>query len=267
MSGESFALVVLEEEFPVAARELAGPLAKAMKVVRYDALNALKLNPHIPFQDLDSGTASAAVECLAGAGVRAVAVDSRMLPGEPRIFTVHNADAVEGGLDIQTDLAGSMRMLEWEAIQVVSAATVSETTTAHGFDGGAIQQQIHDARIVSASMTHGMVGASAMAQPDFKPESRTDVYQVLCLMPREVEIEIRFRADQFNYDYLADRRKTNSAENFQLLAGDIISRVATALIHGPARALAESGTLPPPTDKHHLARMNRWLRLRAREGL
>ena len=267
MSSGRFAVVLLDEELAVPVRELAAPLAKAIRMVRYDALNALKLNRYIPFRDLEAGAASAAVECLAGLGVKAVAVDADLLPPESRVFTVHNADALEGGLDVQTDLAGRMRTLEWADIEVVSAATVNETSTAHGFDGGAIHQQIRDARMAAASMGHGMLGASAMVQPDFKPKSRTDVYQVLCVMPREVEIDVRFRADQFNYDYLADRRRTNSAENFQLLAGDVISRTEGALVHGPARGLAESGALPPTTNKQGLARMNRWLRLRAREGL
>jgi hypothetical protein len=260
-------LVVLREELDFDPREVAKPLAKALRRVRYDVLNALKLNPWIPFTDLEPDTARAAAGCLAGAGIRAAVVKAERLPPEPRVFTIHNADALEGGLDVQTDLAGKMRTIPWDGIEAVSAATVSETSVAHGFDGGAIQQQIRDAQIASAVMTHGMVRASAMRQPDFKPESRTDVYQVLCVLPAGADVEIRFRADQFNYDYLEGRRKANSAENFRVLTGDVLARAQGALAHGWARGLAESGRLPPVVDRHRLARLNLWLRLRAREGL
>jgi hypothetical protein len=260
---------MLDEQLPVEPRQLAGTLAKALGIVRYDALNALKRNPYIPFEDLSAEAAGAGLRVLSQDGVRAAVVGAERLPARPRAFTVHNADALEDGLRVQTSLAGKMRTVTWEEVEVVSAATVSETSIAHGLDGGRARDDVTAARYAAAA-SYGMVGVSRAArsgQDEYKPQSKSELYQVLCVMPATAEVEIRFRADQFNYDYLGERLTANSAENFRLLAADVLGRAGRALANGWARVFVETGALPPPIDKHHLARLNLWLRLRAREGL
>jgi len=71
---------------------------------------------------------------------------------------------------------------------------------AHGLDGGQIQEDIRAARAMSAAFHRGpAAAAAAAASGDFKPQSRTDTYELLCVMPRGADMEVRFRADQFTH--------------------------------------------------------------------
>ncbi len=256
------ALVILEEVLDKNPRELAGPLAKALGRVRYDVIGALKRNPYIPFKDLTFQAAEAGASCLAGVGVTAAIVDAGRLPPAPKVFTVHNARVEADGLAVQTDLVGRLRTVPWDGIEALSAATVSETSTAVGLDGGALREEVRMAR----EAIHD--GMGQLIQPEMPgPLSRTDVYTVLCLLPRGADVEMRFRADQFNYDYLGERISTISSENFRIFAGDVLTRARGALVDPRARSLVETGEAPPVLDKKRLADYNLWLRLRAREGL
>jgi hypothetical protein len=271
MGTGEFLLVILDEQPAVEPRELAGPLARALGRVRYDVLNAMKVNPHVPFADLSADEASAAAECLSAAGVRCAAVPAERLPPLGRAFTVHRAAPGEEGLEVQTDLAGARQVLPWGGIEAVSAATVIETSTAMGLDGGAIRAAVDTARtvprMVRAGAVVGIVPSHSRSMiPDPQPVSKTDTYAVLCVMPAGADGEVRMRADQLNYDYLGPRLSTKGAENFRALAADVVSRAGSATVHGWARRLAETGASPPVLDRHMLARLNQWLRLLAREG-
>jgi hypothetical protein len=267
VDGGSFLLVLLDEEPGVDLRELAKALAKALRCVRYDALNALKQNPYVPFKDLSAEAAENGRTCLDGFGVRAAVLPEEALPAPVRTFAVHNADALGDALHVQTDLAGKMRAIAWTDIEAASVAAVTETSIAHGLDGGRIQAGIRAARAASASMTRGLPSAARAAGPDFKPQSRTDTYELLCVMPAGKDMEIRFRSDQFNYDYLAERLSTNSDANFRALVEDVLPRATNAIVNSWAQDLVETGALPPSIDKHRLERLNQWLKLKAQHNL
>jgi len=265
----AYLLVLLDERPAAEPRELAAALARVLGRVRYDVLSALKLNPHVPFADLSADAARAAAECLAAAGVRAAALPAERLPPAGRAFTVHRAAPGEEGLEVQTDLAGGGQVLAWDGTEAVSAATVTETSVPAGFDGGSIRENIQAARALSLALGPGL-GLPRMAsavEPDPSPASKTSTYVVLCVMPAGADFEVRMRADQLNYEYLGPRLSNNSAENFRALAAEVVSRAASARVHGWARNLAETGASPPALDRHGLARLNQWLRLLAREGL
>jgi hypothetical protein len=266
---DAFLLVLLDEQPAVKPRDLAAPLARALRRLRYDVLNALKLNPHVPFADLSADEAAAGAECLSAAGVRSATVSAERLPPLGRAFTVHRAAPGEEGLEVQTDLTGTRQVLAWTGIEAVSAATVSETSVPAGFDGGSIRENIQAARALSLAMGPGLgLGRMASAiEPDPPPASKTSTYVALCVMPVGADFEVRMRADQLSYEYLGPRLSTNSAENFRMLAAEVVSRAASARIHGWARNLADVGAVPPAVDRHGLARLNQWLRLLAREAL
>lgn len=258
-------LVILEEALPVGPRELAGPLAKTLRRVRYDVLGALKQNPYVLFTDLDKEAAAAGAQCLADAGVRAAAVSAGRLPPQAKVFTVHNADAEEDSLAVQTDLAGKMRRVPWNGIEVISAASCSETYTPGGITGCSVEDSIEAAQ--RAHLGAGFGGYQLRAPEIPRPQAKTDTYAVLCIMPRGADIEVRFRADQFNYDYLGERLVPDSEKNFRTLVADVLERAGGAVVNAWARELAEGGKAPPVLEKHRLAAYNRWLRLRARTGL
>jgi hypothetical protein len=261
------ALVLLQEQLPLKPLALAPQLAGATGRLRLDVLGALKRNPYIPLEDLSEEEAAAAVECLRSAGARAVAVEAGRLPPPTRVFRVSNADALEDGLRVQTDLAGRLRTLPWDGLEVVAAATVSETSAPLGLSGTSVREEVEEIRLAAAAGGHGTVPPHLVFADIPAPRPKTEVYPALCLMPRGADIEMRIRGDLFNYDYLGERLRATSEENFRLLVGDVIARSTGALVNRWAKRLADAGELPPTFEAHLLERYSRWLRLLAREGL
>lgn len=261
------ALVLLRDELPLPAMELAPRLAKAIRRPRIDVIGALKRSPYIPLENLTGAEAASAVACLQDAGGEAAAVPADRLPAAPRVFRVSNADALDEGLRVQTDLAGKLRHLPWDNLEVVSAAVVSETSTPMGLSARSVREEINEMRQASAAMTHGLA-PGMMANTDIPaPTPTTDVYPALCIMPAGADIEMRIRGDLFNYDYLGERLRHVSDENFRTMIGDILARANRALVDRPVRRFSEAGEALPSLEIRMLARRNRWLRLLAREKL
>lgn len=268
MSEGDFLLVLRDEELPVHPKDLAPKLAKLLRRVRYDVLNAMKLDPGIPFKDLSEQAAAEAVSVFEDAGARPAALPAEKLPADAKVFRVGKAVLEKEALSVQTDLAGSMRSLPWEGIAAVSAATISDISKPTGLSAVSVQDQIASAQALSNRLRGGMMLPRARRGKGVpEPKTRTDTYAVLCLTARDADFEMRVRSDAFNYGYLAERLTTSSWENFRLLAGDILKRAPAARVGRWARDLAESGARPPVIDAHMLERRNRWLKLLALEGL
>lgn len=261
------ALVLLRDELPLPATELAPRLAKAIRRTRIDVIGALKRNPYIPMEDLSEDEAAAAVDCLRSAGGEAAALFVGQLPAAARVFRVTSADATDDGLHVQTNLAGRMQVLPWADLEAISAAVVSETSVPLGLSARSVRDEIEEMRQAARAMD-GRFAPGTSADVDIPaPQPRTETYPALCLMPAGADLEMRIRGDMFNYGYLGPRLRHVSDENFRLLIGDILARATRALVDRPVRRLSGSGESPPSLEIHMLARRNRWLRLLAREGL
>jgi hypothetical protein len=267
-TGNGQMIVILDDSKPLPFIELAGPLAKGLRRVRFDVLNKLKRDPYIPVDKLSGAEAQIARGCFEKAGVQVAVLEMSQMPADPKIFTVHNADVEDQGLSIQTDFSGSMRLMGWDQFDVIELGVIAETSTPMGFSAGNIQEDIQAAQLMSR-MQLG-VGANPMAGLRHKAhvnQSKTDTYEVLCIMPRDTDIEIRARSNQFNYDYLLKRKTLNSDANFRLLVSDLAGRVTYGMIGTHARRFLDSDALPAAVSKRDLLRHNLWLRLRARAGL
>jgi hypothetical protein len=262
MSGGAWMLVVLDDALPVKLNEMAGPLARALRRVRYDVVAALKNSPYIPFIDLDRRTAEAGADYLTGAGIRAAAVSAGELPPPARIFTVHNLGLAQEGLKVQTDYAGKMSLLAWNGIEAFCLAVCSAVQSTGGL-GGSIDAE------EEVMQMHLVFGAAAGIVPNWPVEraptqSRTEVFALMTLMPRGAEVEIRVRADQMNYECLGGKLTRDSRANFHSLVTEIAGRVSGGRINLWASEFVRTGTLPAALPKARVDAYNRWFRLRAR---
>jgi hypothetical protein len=266
VAGEKFALVLLDEGLDLAAGECAGELARLLGRVRYDVVGALKRSPGIPFEDLDGAQAARAVELLNAAGARAAAVSAARLPPFPKAFTVHRAGAGPEGLSVQTDYVGTVRVLPWDRIAALSAATLTETAgPAPAAKGPSVGLQLAK---VTFTMTTG-IPTGLFPQPPKQPGAvrRAAAYQVLVAGVFDEPVEIRFRADELNFEGLGERMTGSSTQNFRLFAGDLVARAVQAKVSSAARALAGEGCAPPAMASDDFARHNRWLKCLACEGI
>jgi len=268
-AGNKFALVLLDEAAKVPA-EIYDELARLLGRVRYDVIGAFKRSPGLPFEDLDAGGAEAAARALAGCGVRAAAVPAGRLPAFPKVLTVHKAELPEGGgLSVQTDYVGTMREMPWEEIAGLSAATITESSAPLGSAGPSVGRQVAGAAArVAVGLTFGVPVISGRPRLAPKaPAPRVEVYGVLAVSAFGVPLEIRFREDMLNYEFLGGRKTAKAAQNFRVLAGELLHKAPRARASSAFRALAETGAAAPAMDPHEFARHNRWLKLLAAEGL
>ncbi len=267
-TGNGQMIVVLDDSRPLPFIELAGPLAKGLRRVRFDVLNKLKRDPYIPVDELSPAEAQTARACFEKAGVQVAVLEMSQMPPDPKIFTVHNADVEEEGLSIQTDFSGSMRLMGWNQFDVIELGVVAETSTPMGFSASKIQDDIQAAQLMSRmQLGVGVNPMGGLRAKSHTPQSKTDTYEVLCIMPRDTDIEIRARSNQFNYDYLLKRKTLNSKGNFRLLVSDLAERITYGMIGTHARRFLDSDLQPPAVSKRDLLAHNLWLRLRARAGL
>jgi len=263
-----FALVLLEEELAPSVGELAGGLARLLGRVRFDVLNAIKRNPHVPFEDLAEPQAAEAVKLLADAGARAAAVPAERLPAFPKVFTVHKAVPADAGLTVQTDYVGTLQELPWDQVAALSAATLAEGRAPAPDEprGPSVGGQLAKLAL-GVAIGIPVIPSFGPRRPAPGPAPRApEPYEVLALAPFGAAVEMRFRADMLDYACLGGRMTGNSGVNFRAFAGEVLRSAGSARVSPAARALAEGGS-PPPMGADQFARYNRWLKLLASEGL
>lgn len=263
----AFVLVMLDEELPKPLPEWARVLAKALGRVSYDVIAAINRNPYFPLEGLSREEAEEAVAVLAGRGIRAAAVPAGKLPPAVRFHYIRNADVEDQGLSVQIDLAGrKLRLLPWTEIEALAAATLnlpldSPAPAAAGPSIGRMAAQ------VIMPGYGGIARAMRPPQPPRERKPRWDRFMVLALLPAGAPMELRFRADQFNYDYLGARLAPTGAANFRTFVADVAGRATRARLSPAVRELVASGKAPPEADAGRFQACTRWLALLARAGL
>jgi hypothetical protein len=267
---DRFALVLLDTALPPTGGEVYGEIARLLGRVRYDVIGGFKRSPGVPFEDLDTDGAQAAVRALADAGVRAVAVPAAQLPALPRVLTVHNTALLNDGLSIQTDYAGTRQEVPWEQLAALSAATFTETVGGGGGTAGpSVGGQVAGAAMrAAAGLCVGLprFGARPMRKPK-DPPPRIVSYQVLAVSLLGVPLEIRFRQDTLSYEFLGEFKTLHAAENLRILAGELMARAAHARKSEAFVVLVNAGQPAPRMAASEFLRHNRWLKLLATAGL
>ncbi|HOX04924.1 MAG TPA: hypothetical protein PK280_00870 [Planctomycetota bacterium] len=261
-----FAMVLIDEAVPPLGNEIYGELARTLGRVRYDVMAAFKRSPGIPFEDLAEDQALAAVRLFTDAGIPAAAVDSAALPAPARVFVVHRVGLGGEGLSVQTELTGAMRVLPWDGLAAVAAATLTEGGgPGRGPGGPSVGALVAGAATTLA--TGIPIGFPGRTTRSPAPAPRAAAHQVLAVSPRDADFELRFRAAELGYDFLGERMTSSSAQNFRLFADEVIGRAPAAKVAGAARELAARGAAPPAMEADVFSLHNRWLRTLAAQGL
>ncbi len=256
------ALVILTEELPLQPHELGPALASVLGMVAYDVIGAFKRSPMLPFGDLEDDRAAAALSILKDRGVPAAVVASNRLPSERQVFKVHNADVEEEGLNVQVDLVGHLRMIAWDGIDLLSAATLNttkSTTRTHRATGLAGP--------VSTAGGGGGLGLRFRRINMPRTHKHVEHSLVIALWPRGMPGEIQFHSNALNFDYLNERLSTSARENMRNFAADVRERVEDALIAPGFEDLASEDRDPPAMSPRAFTQHNRWLMLREQEGI
>jgi hypothetical protein len=256
------ALVILTEELPLQPRELGPALAGSLGMVAYDVIGAFKRSPVLPFEDLQDDRAAAALNILKDRGVPATVVASDRLPPSPQVYKVHNADVEEQGLNVQVDVIGQMRIIEWDRIDLLSAATFNtekSTTRTHRPTG--LAREVY----TTGGGGHAGMRFRRIRMP--RTHKRVEHSEVIALWPRGMPGEIHFQSNALNFDYLGERLGASQVGNMRNFAADIRERVEGALISPGFEALVAEDRSPPKMSPHIFAQYNRWLMLRAQEGI
>jgi hypothetical protein len=252
------ALVILSEDVRINLPELGPALAAELGMVAYDVIAAFNRSRVLPFENIPDEKAETAAAFLSGRGVPAAAVSCELLPPDAKIFTVHNADALEAGLDVQTDLAGKMRTIPWERVTVLSAARMTSTRT--------VSTGPRPNRNLGAG--GGMRGGLRFPRIKMpRKKTRSETCEVLALLPAGTAVELRFQSNAFNFDYLGDRLAGSTRENVRTFGRDLVERSSGARVSPGLRALVEDGRPPPEMASDGFRQYNRWLRLLAEAGL
>ena len=261
-----FAMVLLDEAIPPMANEIYGELAKTIGRVRYDVIAAFKRTPGIPFEDLSEAGALAAVKLFTDAGIPAAAIGAQSLPAPARPFVVHRVAFGDDGLSVQTDLVGNMRLLPWDGIAAISAATLVESgSPSHSPKGPSI-----GAKLAGTAFRMAVGMPKILPSPPPKgpaPAPRSVAHQTIAVAAFGADFEVRFLADELGYDFLGDRMTGSSAQNFRLFAAALVPKAGRARVSRAARELAAAGAAPPSMESDVFSLHNRWLRTLAAEGL
>jgi hypothetical protein len=252
------ALVILSENAELELPRTGPELAAELGMVAYDVIAAFNRSRVLPFESLPDAKAEAAAALLEARGVPAAAVAADLLPPDPQVFAVRNADALEAGLDVQTDLAGHMRTVPWERVAVLSAARMTAS------------RQVSTGPRVSPAARGSSGMGMGLRFPRIKmprKEKRSETCEVLALLPAAAAVEMRFHSNGFNFDYLAGRLSSSARENIRTFGRDLVERASGARVAPGLRALVEEGLNPPEMSSDEFRRYNRWLRLLVEAGL
>ncbi len=253
------ALVFLTEELPAHPRELGPLLAPVLGMVAYDVIAALKRSPVLPFEELDDETAAAVLKKLDDRQIAAAIVPSDRLPPDPQVFKVHNADVEGEGLNVQVDVVGKMRMIPWDGIELVSAATIKtekSLTRTHRPTG-----------LAEPAMNSPHMGLHFRRIHMPRKHKRVESAEVVAIWPRGMAGEIQFHSNAFNFDYLNERVSTSARENMRHFAADLSERIEGSVVGPGFDALVAKDQSPPEMGLKAFTRHNRWLMLREQESI
>jgi hypothetical protein len=228
--------VLLKSESNVPAPALAAELAKILERPIGELTRALRENPWILIESVDAGDLDAVFEALGREGVIAKAVPEIHMPHLPPALRVRDADPMKKGLFLKMAEPPSPPLLPWEEVRLVA---VGEVTLAPGEEdriygawrGGAPSSTLSRA----ADTTIGSAGLKTTSQ-----KSKSPLLMAIVAEGEEI-LTLGIDAGNFNYEYLKERMKPTSRENFRLLVGDILKRHPTAEVPPRTRSWLDGG--------------------------
>ena len=201
----------------------AGRLLSAVsgRIPAGEALKSCRSGHGFVTRALPTAAAEATAAALTNAGFPAVAFPANQVIRAPRAFNIINADALEEGFNVQTDLHGKMQLLPWAAIRLISLVSLQPKKHQKS------DREMWSDKIADADPHHLQLMPE---KPDGSEEEPEEWIETFLLEPL---LRMRIRRHAFNYDYLGSRREDSSRENFRLLLADLLKLAPSAARVGP----------------------------------
>ena len=205
------------DDWQRAARLLS---AVSGKISAGEAMKACRFGHGFVTRALPTAVAEATAAALTNAGFPAVAFPAGQVIRAPQAFTIMNADALEEGFNVQTDLLGKMQLLPWASIRMISVVSLQPKK----------QPERSDMEMWSYG---GEMKPHLQVIPDQPENSDTEPKALIEIFLLEPLLRMRIRRHAFNYDYLGSRRTNSSQLNFSLLLEDLMRLAPNAAKVGP----------------------------------
>lgn len=186
---------------------LASLLAEQLGMTRTDAAIQARLAPGVVRGDYSPQQAAAAAESILRLGLRAQVIPGPDVPVLHPQERVHHLRWPEGGLLVLDPVGNHAETLPWDHLDLVSAGLVPPAA--------AKQFAARSTTVLATGRQHLAEGESTAASP---PQLE------MLLVWRDPFRVLRLEAPHLNYEFLGSRRLAGSAENFRLLAEDILAR-------------------------------------------
>lgn len=185
---------------------LASLLAEHLGMTRTDAAIQARLAPGVVRGDYSPQQAAVAAESILRLGLQAQVIPSPDVPVLHPHERVHHLHWPEGGLLVLDPVGNHTENLPWDHLELVSVGLVPP-------DAGK-PLAARSNTVLATGRQHLSEGESTAASP---PQ-----LEMLLIWQAPFRV-LRLEAPHLNYEFLGSRRLAGSAENFRLLAEDILA--------------------------------------------
>jgi len=216
--------ILLNELKPLDLKKTASILAKAEYIVYADATRSVRNCCGILSRNLTLQKARSISEELNREGVGVFYMDQNKMYRPERAFHVNDADCLEQHLNVQ-DVYGRPHPLSWANIILISLGRVVERKESASWACSAPGKSIIAGKVLRTSLIGLGVGmlAPAPVESTPRPKITEEEHHILDIFSKEPQKRhYRIQQKSFNYDYLGERLRPNSAENFRLLVEDLV---------------------------------------------
>jgi len=190
---------------------LSDILVEHLGLTRTDAAIQARLAPGVIQGEFPEARAKDAATAIQQLGIQARAVSATEIPALHPVERVHHLRWPETGLEIRDAAGTDWETIPWNKIDLVSVGQVPLDSVRH---------------VVARSTTLVSTGRHHTTEAESSaPHSPGLELLLVCRDPFRV---LRLEHPHLNYEFLADRRGSGSADNFRLLVTDLLSRAPNA---------------------------------------
>jgi len=256
--------ILLNELIPLDLQKTARILAKAQNIIYADATRSVRNCCGILAQNLTLEEARSLSDDLNREDVGVFYMDQGQMYRPERAVHVNNADCLEQHFNVQ-DVYGRPHPLSWENITLISLGRVVERTESGSWACSVPGRGIVAGRVLRASILGLSGGMIARGPVESSPgrrratEEERHILDIFSKVPQRRHYRIQQKS--FNYNYLGERLRPNSTENFRLFIEDLVRFAKHAYGNRGINAYL-TGKEPEKIDYYdldHFNKENLWL--------
>lgn len=255
--------ILLNELIPLDLQKTARILATAENIIYADATMSVRNSCGILAQNLPLQEARTISEELNRDGVGVFYMEQSKMYYPERAVHINNADCLKEYFTAQ-DIYGRNHPLSWENIVLLSLGRVVERKESGSWACSAPGKGAIAGKALRTSLIGLGTGMVAPAPVKSTPQRKAAEEErlILDIFSRQPQKRhYRIQQKSFNYDYLGERLRPNSAENFRLFIEDVVGFAKQAYGNRGINAYL-TGEQPEKMDYgslDHFDKENLWL--------